>query len=156
MNTVTPEWQSSPICSRFRFKHAPNRTNSVCKSVPRLDLLFGSDPPTLRLFSVSQCLRGRVWFPIPAMSRDSGSRTIQIGEARFAALCLRPSARHPPPIDVLLIAKTKPQFDRPVIGLSTPLSRVSEGSKSVSISAPCLLVSAFGRQRVVNLASAQY
>jgi hypothetical protein len=32
----------------------------------------------------------------------------------FEALCLRPSARHPPPIDVLLITKGKPQFDRAV------------------------------------------
>src|ERR1700756_1809142 len=35
-----------------------------------------------------------------------------------------PSARHPPPIDVSLKTKAKPQFERPVESLSPPLFRV--------------------------------
>jgi hypothetical protein len=38
--------------------------------------------------------------------------------AILAALCLRPSARYPPPIDVLLKTKAKPKFDRAVTELS--------------------------------------
>ena len=36
----------------------------------------------------------------------------------LAALCLRPSARPPPPIALLLITKAKPQFERTVDSLS--------------------------------------
>jgi hypothetical protein len=60
-----------------------------------------------------------------AMSGDFGDR-----RASRAALCLRPSARAPPPIDVLLQTKTKVTFDRavdrtvevafPVFGRSNP------------------------------------
>jgi hypothetical protein len=47
---------------------------------------------------------------------------------RFAALCLHPSARPHPGVDVLLQTKAQPPFDRPVIGLSKPLFLVVSGS----------------------------
>jgi hypothetical protein len=50
--------------------------------------------------------------PIPAI--------LAILAISFASLCLRTSARTPPPIEPLLKTKTKPQFERPVESLSTP------------------------------------
>jgi hypothetical protein len=44
----------------------------------------------------------------------SRSRAITGSPDLFATLCLRPSARTPPPISVLLKTKAKPQFDRTV------------------------------------------
>src|SRR5438105_3548989 len=54
-------------------------------------------------------------FSDPARCRRSRAIT-----AILTALCLRPSARPPPPIDVLLKAKVKPQFERTVERLSKP------------------------------------
>lgn len=51
------------------------------------------------------------------------------------ALCLRPSARAPTPLDVLLKTKAEPQFERPVKSLSTPLFRVFQRSNRGQFSA---------------------
>jgi hypothetical protein len=51
-----------------------------------------------------------------------------------------PSASYPPPIDVLLKTKAKPQFERPVESLSTPLFRVFSSSNQVVILS-CLYLS---------------
>jgi hypothetical protein len=61
-----------------------------------------------------------------------------------------PSARHPTPIAPLLKANAKPQFERPVESLSTPLFSVFQGSNRGQFR-PCFLVqgvrSAEGRGR---------
>jgi hypothetical protein len=51
--------------------------------------------------------------------------------AIFTALCLRSSARDPPPIGRLLKTKAQPQFERPVERLSTPLFRAFQPSNPV-------------------------
>jgi hypothetical protein len=48
--------------------------------------------------------------------------------AIVAALCLHPSGTTPPPIDVLLKTKTKPQFDRAVTERSKPFFSVFQPS----------------------------
>jgi hypothetical protein len=50
-----------------------------------------------------------------------------------------PSARHPTPIAPLLKAKAKPQFERPVESLSTPLFSAFQGSNRGQFW-PCFLV----------------
>jgi hypothetical protein len=52
-----------------------------------------------------------------------------------AALCLRPSARDPPPISALLKTKIKPQFDRAVDRAVEALFPIFQGIKSGPISA---------------------
>src|SRR5690349_16881052 len=59
-----------------------------------------------------------------AMTRDYGDRRV----LRATALCLRPSAMTPPPIDVLLKTKGKPQFDRAVTERSKALFYVFQQS----------------------------
>jgi hypothetical protein len=71
-------------------------------------------------------------FPITRDVGDHGDRRV----LRATALCLRPSARHPPPIDVLLKTKAQPQFERPVDRLSPPLFLVFSGLNHVVL--PCL------------------
>jgi hypothetical protein len=68
-------------------------------------------------------------FPIPAMSamtRDHGDRRAM----RATSLCLRPSARTPPGVGVLLITKAQPQFDRAVTERSKLFFAVFQRSKS--------------------------
>jgi hypothetical protein len=55
--------------------------------------------------------------------------------AILAALCLRPSARAPPPVGVLLKTKAKVQFDRAVTERSKLLFCVFQPFQSGSISA---------------------
>jgi len=138
---------------------------SFCYGFPPLPQ--GCRVKTLALFSVFRssvlAFRGRVFaFPITCDDGDvcdrratqirrasnchreraatAGSRTIQIGEAHFAALCLRPSATDPTPLDVLLKAKVKPQFDRPVTERSKLFFRVFQRSNLAQFQA-CFLVS---------------
>jgi hypothetical protein len=79
-----------------------------------------------------------------ATSAHLGSRISRTGKpiARcpdhpiLAALCLRPSARPHPPIDVLLITKAKPQFDRAVDRAVEALFRVFRPSNHVVSALP--------------------
>ena len=71
----------------------------------------------------------------------AGSRTNQTGEAHFAAPCLRPSARDPPPIEPLLKTKAKVQFDRAVTERLKFLFSVFQSSNQAQFQ-PCFLVSA--------------
>jgi hypothetical protein len=61
-------------------------------------------------------------FSIPAMTRDVGDH------GDFAALCLRPSATTPHPIDALLKTKAQPSFDRAVTDRSKPVFSVFQPS----------------------------
>jgi hypothetical protein len=106
----------------------------------------GGKPPRLNLSSLLPEAEGRS----PERSRTgngaAGSRTTQIGEAHFAALCLRPSASPPSPIAPLLKTKTKVQFDRAVTERSKPLIPVFRGFQSGSISSSnCLFYFPVGR-----------
>jgi hypothetical protein len=67
----------------------------------------------------------------------------------FAALCLRPSARDPPPIGPLLKTQAKVQFERPVERLLMPFSLFFSGSIWPNFS-PYFSFLLFGRQRVAN------
>jgi hypothetical protein len=58
---------------------------------------------------------------------------------RATALCLRPSARTPPPISVLLKTKVKPQFDRTVTERSKSFFAVFQGFNRGQFQ-PCFLV----------------
>jgi hypothetical protein len=69
-----------------------------------------------------------------------GSKKFQrTGEADFATLCLRPSARTPPPISVLLKTKVKPQFDSPVDRAVEALFPVFQGFNLAQFQ-PCFFV----------------
>jgi hypothetical protein len=59
--------------------------------------------------------------------------------AILATHCLRPSARTPPPISVLLKTKAKPQFDRAVTERSKAFFPVFQGSNQAQFQ-PCFLV----------------
>jgi len=71
----------------------------------------------------------------------------------FAALCLRPSARDPTPLDVLLKTKVKPQFDRAVDRTVDALFLRFSGLQSGSISAFVFSFLLSGRQRVATAGS---
>jgi hypothetical protein len=72
-------------------------------------------------------------FPISAMTRDVGD----IGDSM--ALCLRPSARYPPPLVPLLKTKIKVQFDRTVTERSKTFLPVFQGSNPARFQ-PCFSV----------------
>jgi len=59
--------------------------------------------------------------------------------AILAALCLRPSAIDPTPLDVLLKTKAKPQFDRAVTERSKPFFPVFQGFNQAQFQ-PCFPV----------------
>src|SRR5438270_10864661 len=71
--------------------------------------------------------------------------------AILTTLCLRPSARTPPPHSTLLKTNIKPQFDRAVTERSKPFSCVFQGFNRGQFQ-PCFLVftvrSAAGRKLV--------
>jgi hypothetical protein len=88
-------------------------------------------------------------FPIPAMSamtRDHGDRRAM----RATSLCLRPSARTPPGVGVLLITKAQPQFDRAVTERSKLFLRFFSAPNRPNFSL-FFSFSLFGRQRVATL-----
>jgi hypothetical protein len=64
----------------------------------------------------------RFWFSDHPMSRSPDL---------FAALCLRPSARNPTPLTLLLITKAQPQFDSPVDRTVVAFLRVFQWSNLV-------------------------
>jgi len=71
--------------------------------------------------------------PIPAI--------LAILAISFAALCLRPSATDPTPLDVLLKTRAQPQFDRAVDRTVEAIFHVFQGSNRRQFSA-LFLVSA--------------
>jgi hypothetical protein len=89
---------------------------SAVKPVAMLDLLFGSDLPTLSWLSVSRC--SEVGFGFPIRCDHARSRRF----LRPSALC--PSATDPTPLALLLKTKVKPKFDRAVTDRSKPFFSV--------------------------------
>jgi hypothetical protein len=91
-----------------------------------------------------------VWFSILAITRFW-----QFRRSLFAALCLRPSAKDPTPLDVLLKTKVKPQFDRAVDRTVEGLFSVFQGFNPAQFQ-PCFSVfavrSAEGRNAATFLA----
>jgi hypothetical protein len=59
--------------------------------------------------------------------------------AILATLCLRPSARDPTPLDVLLKTKVKPQFDSPVDRTVEAFFLAFQGFNQAQFQ-PCFLV----------------
>src|SRR5882724_1301093 len=98
-------------------------------------------------FSISAIFGNHGILPIPneaARRKFAAPQTVIVSDRRLpgversrlakptsAALCLRPSARCPPPIDVLLQIKTQVQFDRLVTRLSKSLFSVFRRSNLV-------------------------
>jgi len=93
----------------------------------------------------SNCLRERrnrgprqVRFSLAGVSLPGAERS-RSGEPTLQPSADVPSARHPTPIAPLLKANAKPQFERPVESLSTPLFSVFQGSNCGQFR-PCFLV----------------
>jgi hypothetical protein len=111
-------------------------------STRNLKGLTQSHPKRSHFRSVSSVsISGKVWvFRSRAMT------------AILAALCLCPSARHPPPIRPLLKTKVKVPFDRPVTERSKRFSPVFQGSNRGQFQ-PCFrffsVRSAEGRNQVL-------
>src|SRR5579864_7209446 len=87
-------------------------------------------------------------FPITAMAAITAIPAI--GALRATALCLRPSASDPTPLDVLLITKAQPQFDRAVDRTVEAFFRVFQWSNLAQFQ-PDFSVFTVGRQRVATL-----